>query len=313
MLIRDDRKLVRPGQWVLAKLPEWACKRYRELENHDKAWICIVPSLWPRYDYKSHFEWHYSVFFRWFRDEPLAGDDRERFYHEAQLWQNEERDENGYKSGGYHTSVSTYSVDLIPMVNDWRTRVIYSPEEHKLDHEGKAGFLYKPASDNPEQCPGPDYSVYQCDKCRNYTLPWSNDAGDLVCPNCDPLTGIYCDAETADQIERARALASFVGLDARRHLDQIFTWMASDNADEGCNPRRLRLYREDSFSFGFVLQYFVEGQWKNGMNGGIICHGPHAEITPEGDYLFRTWDYGQKCERFATTEEINHISWSTHT
>jgi len=317
-LIRNDRKLVRPGQWVLAKLPEWSRKRYRELKDRDKAWICIVPHLWPRYDCKNHFEWHYSVFFRWFRDEPLVWDGCEHFTHEAQLWENEGTSETGHESGGCYTNVSTYSLDLISMIHDWRSRVQYDPKEYDLDRQGKCAFLYEPASDDPEACPGGDYSLYQCNKCNkcnNWVAPWSNDAGELLCPNCDQLTGIYCDVETAEQMERARALASYVGKEARRNLDQIFTWMAreSDNTDERCNPRRLRLYREDSFSFGFSLQYFVKGEWKNGMTGGIICHGPHAEIQPDGTYLFRTWDYSQKCSRAATPEEINSINWSTHT
>ena len=40
----------------------------------------------------------------------------------------------------------------------------------------------------------------------------------------------------------------------------------------------------------------------------------HTKINDDGSYSFRIWDYGQKCERDATEEEIhNHISWSTHT
>ena len=63
-----------------------------------------------------------------------------------------------------------------------------------------------------------------------------------------------------------------------------------------------------------MLQVHGDGKWHNLYNGGLIKFGPHCKITEDGSYKFRIWDYGQKCERDATEEEIhNHISWSTHT
>jgi hypothetical protein len=49
------------------------------------------------------------------------------------------------------------------------------------------------------------------------------------------------------------------------------------------------------------------------MNGGLIMHGPHVEITPDGGYTFTTWDYQEQRSRPATEAEIRSICWSTHT
>ena len=47
--------------------------------------------------------------------------------------------------------------------------------------------------------------------------------------------------------------------------------------------------------------------WHRWIHGGFIKHGPNAEPAEGGGYDFTTWDYGKKCVRPATPEEINHI------
>ena len=52
-------------------------------------------------------------------------------------------------------------------------------------HDGKGKWLYEPASDDPELCPGGDWSRYECDGCGKFVTPFSNDQGDLICPMCE--------------------------------------------------------------------------------------------------------------------------------
>ena len=50
-----------------------------------------------------------------------------------------------------------------------------------------------------------------CDTCGKYIIPWATDEGDLVCSRgLAQIAGLIHDAETADQIERARELASWL-------------------------------------------------------------------------------------------------------
>jgi hypothetical protein len=181
-------------------------------------------------------------------------------------------------------------------------------------------WLYRPASDDPNSL-GEDASYYWCDKCKNRLYRddlgrrYNNSAcifvGGLVCRDCE-VTGLIYDSEVEKQIVRCNKLASFLGEKHRqqfeRQIDQVggktFFGM----------PSQTRLYREDKFSFGWSTFYFTpSGSKEQGMNGGLIKHGPSVIEKPDGGYEFRLYDYKEKCEREATSAEVGNISWGIHT
>ena len=71
-------------------------------------------------------------------------------------------------------------------------------------HEGKGKWLYEPASDDPELCPGGDWSRYLCDGCERYVTPFCNDQGDLICPTCE-ATGLVVTQTRSARAPRQRA------------------------------------------------------------------------------------------------------------
>ena len=305
-LIRHPRKLVRPGQWVLAKVPDSLKEHTYDFQGVDAVYLCIVPLREPRRESQSGFEWRYRVYWR----VPRELDEGEEPYwtHSSQYRIRDITDETKYRDGTY-TYAIYWDFDLIQVYHDHR--VLYDEAENKKWWSGEGGHLFIPASDAPEKCPGPDYSLYQCTDCEKWVQPHSDDDGNLICPECGPLSGLVHGVKTAEQIERARALASFVGPKCRDELERRLNFLA--HREGWGHPSQTLLYTEDQFSFYFVMRSFVDGQWKQGMNGGLIMHGPHVEITPDGGYAFTTWDYQENRSRPATDAEIKSITWSTHT
>jgi len=311
-LIRINRKLVRPGRWVLAKINStcWIKTHSYDFQSYDVAWLCITTEYGPVYDSRSCFDHHYRVNWRFPRAEPVADGEAEYFsLHREYRVKTKGEAAKIWKDGNY-CSALPYDFALLELNGSGQPGPWDAEESGKRRH-GTGGYLYEPASDNLDACPGGDYSLYFCDQCNKFVVPWSNDDGDLVCAGCDPLNGIIYDEKTADQIDRARALADFVGPECRNNLESRLNFLGMREAWNRLS--RCYLHTEDDFSFYFVLCCYDEGQWKRGMNGGLIMHGPHVEITPDGSYKFTTWDYAEKRSRSATQEEINYIHWSTHT
>jgi hypothetical protein len=169
--------------------------------------------------------------------------------------------------------------------------------------------------------PGEDASHYLCERCnkqlykdepgrRNNHSACLID-GALACRDCE-FIGLVYDHEGAEQINRALKLAKFVGPDCyerlERHLDSLKRGFSFGQ------PCQTRLYREDKFSFAWGTKVFCEdGTTRQGMNGGLIKHGPHVEIGDDGAYSFSLWDHALKAQRNATVEEIGQVSWSIHT
>ena len=317
MLIRYPKKLVRPGQWVLAKVPQRARERYSEL-NRDSVWLAIIPDYAPDDTFKDTWRWWYSLAFRW--PESVAAEPPVYYTHK-QLWEKAWTLEDGYKSGDRYTYLITYDFDLVCLVHDRRSHNLYDPKEYQLDREGKCGYLYTPASDNPEYCPGPDYSLYQCPKCNEWWEPHSDDNGDLPCPKCDEFPGFFHDAETAGVIERCRELADSIdvlsggatehGLTRRQEFERRLNNIAHRTFFG--HPARTTIRPDGDYSFFWSTRALIDGEWKNGMCGGLIMHGPHVKPVEGGGYEFTQWDYSQNCNRPATLQEIANISWSTHT
>jgi hypothetical protein len=178
------------------------------------------------------------------------------------------------------------------------------------------------AVDHPFNTLCEDAGIYRCDICNEHVyrddfgLRFNRSAtifdGSLVCRDCE-VHGLIAPRETREQMDRAHKLASFIGGDALasylRGMEQY-----QQKTTGGGRPCQTRLYKEDMYSFGWsTLVQNDEGVWHRWIHGGFIKHGPNAEPAEGGDYNFTTWDYGQKCVRSATTEEINHIHWSSHT
>ncbi len=305
-LVRHPRKLVRPGQWVLTKVPEYLKKEAYDFSGVDTVYICIVPMKEPERESESRFEWRYRVYWRFPRE--LAEGEKPYWTHNSQYQCRATCEEDKYKDRIY-THAIYWDFDLIQCQHDHRVGFDAAESDHYWN--GTGGFLYTPGSDDPEECPGEDRSIYQCSKCEKWVTPHSDDEGNLLCPVCGPVTGLVHEENVGDQIERARALASFVGSDCRNHLEQCLNMLAYREGWD--RPAQTLLYNEDKFSFYFQMRSLVDGQWKRGMNGGLICHGPHVSLGDDGAYVFTTWDYAEKRSRPATQEEINYIHWSTHT
>jgi hypothetical protein len=325
-LIRNPRKLVRPGQWVLAKIPEssWIKRHSYDFRSVDVSYICVLARQAPDYRFQNAFEWFYDVAWR-IPDRHIYKDpdyDGLRYSHDKQyLMRIDEEDRSNLSCWKdreyYHASPSDFG--LLEYSGSWQP--VYDEDEHKRRRSGVGGYLYEPASEDPKKCPGEDYSLYFCDKCNKFVVPWSNDEGELVCADCDSLDGLVYREKAAANVERARELADFVDGriraaghnpgKSRESLERSLncpSWSRGDGA-----PSRTLLFAEDEFSFGFLRQHFVDGKWKTSYNGGIIMHGPHVKILPDGGYEFTTWDYYLKRNREATPEEIGNINWSTHT
>jgi hypothetical protein len=168
---------------------------------------------------------------------------------------------------------------------------------------------------------GEDVSVYECDKCgkHNYRDDFGqrfhNSAclmdGSLVCRDCE-WTGMIMHEEVTDRARKCRELAKYVGAECARSLERGFEDFARRESGNG-TPLQTRVWLDSKWSFTWSTRALVDGVWKPYIHGGLIMHGPTPTQQDDGTYLFETYDYGLKAVRSATTEEIDHIRWSTHT
>jgi hypothetical protein len=191
---------------------------------------------------------------------------------------------------------------------------------HSSDERPDGGWIYYPYE---EQCvPNVDVSVYACDICHercyrdDFGVRWNKSAtifdGGLVCRDCE-VHGLIAPSEAREQMDRASKLARFIGGDTLHSYERGME-MFGRKTTGGGRACQTRLYKEDMYSFGWsTLVLGDDGKWKPWIHGGFIKHGPDAKPADGGGYDFTTWDYGKKCVRPATPEEINHICWSTHT
>ena len=166
-----------------------------------------------------------------------------------------------------------------------------------------------------------DAGIYRCDICNEYCyrddfgIRWNRSAtimdGGLVCRDCE-VHGLIAPREAREQMDRAHKLASFIGGDTLRSYERGMEMF--EQKTRGDYPCQTRLYKEDMYSFGWsTLVLDDDGKWRPWIHGGFIKHGPEAKPADGGGYDFTAWDYGKKCVRPATAEEINHIHWSSHT
>jgi hypothetical protein len=256
--VRNLRAL-RPGQWARVVVPDYECWRqdgdWREVGPGGTVDACVLPTYAPAYDSKHAFEWKYRAAFR----------------------------RVGLTSVNYcRPDGGWINASDLGMVEAIYQRPLWTEEDAEAHRQGRGCCLYEPASDDPALCPGDDCSLYLCDTCQEWRMPWSDDEGNLVCPYCD-LTGLVIDPGQVDRLEEvrefARAIGKFNQLNAQlMRLDggSFFgadsqCWLSGDFAPH---------------SFGFchyiLPRHARDGRRTFAMNGGLIYQGPTSPAN--GDF-----------------------------
>ncbi len=209
MLKKTKLRALVPGQWARVCVPDWDC--WKEPGCHarpgDEVDICVMSTYKPRWDYHNSWQWSYRVGFR--------HAERAYFYEE--------------RKDGYFASPWDFSlIDASLSSPNWDKATV------QRSFEGKGVWLYEPASDDPELCPGGDWSRYECDTCKKFVTPFSNDRGDIVCPYCEVSGLVILDEAQLDLLEQTREFARERGLSEQleRQLDYLANY-----ADHG-EPKR---------------------------------------------------------------------------
>jgi hypothetical protein len=255
MLSKQNLRALRPGQWARVKVPDYELwrepKRFSRLKPGDLVDICLMPRYEPRYSYPNCFEWYYSVAHR------LPGSDDVR------------------KEGPDDCRIGTWEFGLIDAT---RNGPNWDEEVSRAAWQGKGTYLYEPASEDPELCPGGDWSRYECDICKQFVKPFSNDDGDLICPWCEATGLIILDDEQLDRLEQVREFARSIGLS--RQLERQLDFLAN-YANHDDSPKRQCVLSYDFAPYSFSFAHFAlptpeqeKPQRKFWFNGGLIYQGP---------------------------------------
>ena len=214
-------------------------------------------------------------------------------------------DKDGCEFGGYYITVSTYEWNLEPL--DSGSKFPWDKKESDLYHEGKAGFLYDPASEDDVECPGETITLFQCDKCNRWKNPYSDDQGKLLCPICD-VTGLIFDDNCLDHLEKTRQFARESGVSDRLE-EQIsrLQRMTQRNPDDGPIDS-VMVISKDFAPYSFVWGLYripteVGVHGKLVINGGLIYHAPQSP----GDGSFPSLSVSLGDSRLFTPY------WSIHT
>src|SRR5262249_13849257 len=117
--------------------------------------------------------------------------------------------------------ITPYDLDM----EQGNTRPFHDAEEWRRFLDGQGAWLYEPASDDPELCPGPDCSIYLCEICGEHVMPWSDDEGNLVCRHCE-LTGLVIEPDQVERLEQVREFARQMGLGEQLER-QLCHWLGS--------------------------------------------------------------------------------------
>ena len=244
MLTKHKLRAMKPGQWVSTTVPDY--EDWREdhrISPGDEVDICVCPRYEPRWNYPQWFEWYYSVAWRRPGRDHVYDDMKDRI--RIGTWQ----------FGLVDASSSSPNWDI---------------ETCHANHEGKGVWLYSPASDDPEICPGADWSRYECDGCGRFVAPFSNDQGDLICPTCEATGLVITQIEVLDYLETVRENARLMGLG--RQLERQLNYLATYG---GHNYQCLLGKDFAPYSFDFALyRPGVKDARKFVFNGGLIYQGP---------------------------------------
>ncbi len=244
MLTRTNLRSLVPGKWVRTRVPDYDCwnEPGTNVKPGEEVDICVIPRYEPHYGCPFMFQWYYGVAYR------RAGSD---------YFTKERKD--GYL-------ISTWDFGLIsPLVPRFRA----STEEHRAYHKGTGTHRYEPASDDPELCPGGHYSCYRCSLCERYIEPFSNDAGELICPFCEVSGLVMFNPEDLEHLEHVREFASAAGLSEQ--LERQLHYLA----DYGLSGNQCVLSRDfASHSFSFAMyRTGVKDAGKFIFNGALILQG----------------------------------------
>jgi hypothetical protein len=254
MLTKTKLRALVPGQWAQVVVPDYDCWKEPlcQATPGDIVHICLMPTYEPRWDYPNCWEWNYRVAFR--------HADRAYVYKERK---------DGCTIGPWYFGLINASLSGPNWDHD-------TMREH---FEGKGKWLYEPASADPELCPGGDWSRYECDSCKKFVTPFSNDQGDIVCPYCDVHGLVILDEAQLDRLEQTREFAREHGLSEQ--LERQLGYLAgyAHHGEPRCQCVLSYDFAPHSFSFAhYVLPKFsANGQRSFWHNGGLIFQGPrHA-------------------------------------
>jgi hypothetical protein len=253
MLKRTNLRALAPGQWARIIVPDYQvwreAKQYYFPKPGDEVDICMIPSYSPYSDCRRSFHWDYSV--AWRRPN-------------RPTWPNYE---------------SPRGLWILPW--DFGLRRSYEfywdLEESRAHDCGQGKWLYEPASDDPELCPGGDWSAYRCDQCAAYVQPWSNDEGDLVCPWCDVNGLVIHDEETLNHLENVRDFARRMGLSEQ--LERQLSFLGNGRCwgnDSQCELRTDFAPHSFTFAHHILPRASKSGKRAFVFNGGLIYQGPDS-------------------------------------
>jgi hypothetical protein len=244
MLTKTKLRALSPGQWARVRVPDYEDWRNEPYASHgDEVDICLMPQRRPRYSYPKWFEWHYWVAWK----KPTSD-----CFHET-------------TDDGCH--IGPWKFGLIDASHSGPNWDEQTSRDH---HHGTGVFLYEPASDDPELCPGGDWSRYLCDGCERYVTPFCNDRGDLICPTCEATGLVITQIEVLDHLEAVRENARQMRLSAQleRQLNYLATY--------GGHNYQCMLGKDFApFSFDFALyRPGAKDDRKFVFNGALIFQGP---------------------------------------
>jgi hypothetical protein len=204
--------------------------------------VCVIPCYGPKYD-TSYFHWSYRAAYRT----------------PGSAWA------NYYEPGGGMLAPWSFGlIDASLSSPNW------DRDTMDAHFQGKGIWLYEPASDDPALCPGADWSRYECSTCGKFVRPFSNDAGDLICPTCEVTGLVVTNDEQLERLEQVREFARTMGLTSQleRQIDFLATY------GEGKYQCSLGYdFAPHSFSFA---QYRMGAERKFIFNGGLIYQGPNC-------------------------------------
>ena len=189
MLKKMKLRRLSPGQWARVLVPDFECwKKPAELSGPlagKEVDVCVIPCYGPRYDSTNMFHWSYRAAYR------SPG---------GSMWSNY-----------YDPSGSMLAPWDFGMIDASLSSPNWDSETMQAQHQGKGKWLYEPASDDPELCPGPDWSRYLCEVATIVT-PFCNDTGDLICPTCEATGLVVMQIEVLEHLEAVRENARQMGL-----------------------------------------------------------------------------------------------------
>jgi len=258
MLRKKKLRALVPGKWARVRVPDYECwkkanpEAWYQPKPGDEVDICIMPIYKPRYDDEKYFHWQYHAAYR----SPKRG------------WPT-------YQPGDGKQWIAPHDFGLIdPAYSspNWDRDTCHAVQE------GKGPLLYEPAHDDPELCPGGDWSRYECSLCGQFVKPFLADDGELVCPMCEATGLVILDDDLLDKLEREREFASAMGL--REQLEQQVHYLATYANHDGEQPTRQCVLYDDFAPHSFCFSHFMPARYSKDnqrhfwFNGGLIFQGP---------------------------------------